>query len=508
MESNGKLINGQLGKIGYQLMALAPLLGNWTSGGGALYRKLADRIAELVREGDLRPDDRLPPERTLADELAVSRSTTVAAYALLQERGVVVRRQGSGTRIAPQGLVAPGARLDAGSVNDLFRSMLSDDKDVIDLASATVSQSRSVRTAFESLVGPELNAVLEATGYAPAGLSAMRRRLAEYYLGQDVPTESGQILVTNGAQQAISLVASLLVNPGDAVVTEEATYAGALDVFRSAGARLYSARSDDDGVIVADLQQVVARVRPALIYLVPTYNNPTGTVLTERRRQGVVDIARRFHVPVIDDMVVSRLSLDGRPTPPPLAHYAETGPVDRRTDLVITIDSLSKICWGGLRLGWVRASPGLANRLARAKTIADLGSSPVLQLVGARLLELIDETIAERAVELQAGWERATALLDRLLPDWEYRAPRGGQVLWIRIPRGSARGLAAIAMRHGVRIATGPALSPGETFDDYLRVPYTLTEPVLVEGICRLAAAWRSYDPEQHFDQASAAPLL
>ena len=490
------------------IVSLAPLMGNWTAGSGPLYRQLADRVAELVRDGDLRPDDRLPPERALADELAVSRSTTVAAYALLQERGVVVRRQGSGTRIASQGLVAPGARLDEGGVNELFRPLLADDKNVIDLASATVSRSRAVPLAVESLAGPELSALLETSGYAPAGLSAMRRRLAALYAAEGIATESGHILVTTGAQQAISLVSSLLVSPGDAVVTEEATYGGALDVFRSAGARLFSARSDEDGVIVADLEQVVARVRPAVIYLVPTYNNPTGTVLSDRRRQGVVDIARRFHVPVIDDMVLSHLTLDGLATPPPLAHYAETGPADRQTDLVITVDSLAKIFWGGLRVGWLRASPGLVNRLARSKTITDLGSSPVMQLIGSRLLDQLDETVEERKVELRAGLERTVALLNRLLPDWEYRIPRGGQVLWIRLPRGSARGLAAIAVRHGVRLATGPALSPGETFDDYVRVPYTLSETQLVEGLCRLASAWESYDPEQHFDHASTAPLL
>jgi DNA-binding transcriptional MocR family regulator len=489
-------------------MSLAPLLGNWTAGDGPLYRQLADRIGELVRDGDLRPDDRLPPERTLAEELAVSRSTTVAAYALLQERGVVVRRQGSGTRISTEGLVAPGSRLDAADVNELFRPMLADDKDVIDLASATVTRSESVKTALESLAGPELTALLETTGYAPAGLIAFRRRLAEYYLSQGVPTESGHILVTTGAQQAISLVTSLLVNPGDAVVTEEATYGGALDIFRSAGARLYAARSDRDGVDVADLQQVVARVRPALIYLVPTYNNPTGTVLTARGRQAVVDIARRFHVPVVDDMVLSHLPLDGLATPPPLAHYAETGPLERRTDLVITVDSFAKIFWGGLRTGWLRASPGLVNRLARAKTITDLGSSPVLQLVGVRLLDALDETIEARKIELRTGLEATTSLLARLLPDWEYSLPRGGQVLWLRLPRGSARGLAAIALRHCVRVATGPALSPSETFDDYIRLPYTLPGTTLQEGLLRLAAAWNAYDPERDLDHVSAAPLL
>jgi DNA-binding transcriptional MocR family regulator len=473
-----------------------------------LYRQLADRIGELVRDGDLRPDDRLPPERTLAEELSISRSTTVAAYALLQERGVVVRRQGSGTRIAAEGLVAPGARLDAGGVNELFRAVLADEKDVIDLASASVTSHESVRAALDALPGPELTALLDTPGYAPAGLNALRRRLADYYVTHGVPTESGHMLITNGAQQALSLIASLLISPGDAVVTEEATYGGALDIFRSAGARLYSVRSDQDGVDVTDLQEVVARVRPALIYLVPTYNNPTGTVLTERRRQGVVDIARRYHVPVVDDMVLSHLPLDGRPTPPPLAYYAETGPIDRRTDLVITVDSLAKIFWGGLRIGWLRASPGLVNRLARTRTITDLGSSPVLQLVATRLLDQLDEVVDARTVERRAQLETTVTLLDRLLPDWQYTIPRGGQVLWIRLPRGSARGLAAIGLRHGIRIATGPALSPGETFDDYIRLPYTLPRGAMEEGLRRLAAAWGAYDPERDLDHASAAPLL
>lgn len=461
-----------------------------------------------MRDGDLRPDDRLPPERALAEELAVSRSTTVAAYALLQERGVVVRRQGSGTRIATSRPLAPGARLDANGVNELFRPMLADEKDVVDLASATVGVAESVREVLANLPGPELAALLDTSGYVPAGLATLRRRLALTYAEQGLPTDAGHVLVTAGAQQAISLVTSLLVSPGDAVVTEEATYGGALDIFRSAGARLHFAGSDGDGVRVDDLEQVVARVRPALIYLVPTYNNPTGTVLTERRRKAVVDIARRYHVPVMDDMVLSHLPLDGRPTPPALAYYAETGPAASRTDLVITVDSLAKIFWGGLRIGWVRASPGLVNRLARAKTIVDLGGSPVMQLAGVRLLDVLAETVSLRTTEFRAGLARTQELLANLLPEWEYQVPRGGQVLWMRLPRGSARGLATVALRHGVRIATGPALSPGETFDDHVRLPFTLAEPRLVEGLHRLAAAWRGYDGERHLSDDTELPLL
>jgi DNA-binding transcriptional MocR family regulator len=495
-------------------MSLAPLLGNWTGGDGPLYRQLADRIDELVREGDLPPGARLPPERQLAEQLAVSRSTTVAAYALLADRGVVVRRQGSGTRITPEGHVAPGARLDDGGVNELFRPMLSDDVDVIDLASANRDCADSVRRALENLAGADLAALLATTGYTGAGLPRLRRRVAEHYTERDVATDSGHILVTNGAQQGLSLVGQLLVGPGDAVITEEATYGGVLDVFRGAGARLFAARSDENGVDPADLEQLVTRVRPALIYLVPTYNNPTGTVLPAGRRQAVVDIARRFHVPVVDDMVLSHLGMNGDRVPPPLAHYAETGPRDRRTDLVITVDSLAKIFWGGLRIGWVRAAPGLVNRLARSKTITDLGTSPVLQLVGARLLDEIEETTVLRSSQLRAGLEQAADLLHELTPDWEFEIPRGGQVLWIKLPRGTARGLAAVALRHGVRIATGPALSPGETFDDHIRIPFSPAPAVLEEGIRRLAAAWAAYDRDRDraagldLDHAASAPLL
>lgn len=489
-------------------MELATLLDSWAAGSGPLYRQLADRIDELVDDGDLRPGDRLPPERTLAEQLAVSRSTTVAAYALLQERGTVVRRQGSGTRIAMRKLAPPGARLDESSVNELFRPMLAGDDGLIDLAAANMTCGDSVRDVVADLAGPELTAVLDGSGYQAAGLPNLRRRLATLYADQGLPTEAGHLLVTTGAQQAISLVTSLLVNQGDAVVTEEVTYGGALDVFRSAGARLYSARSDSEGVDVADLEQVVARVRPALIYLVPTFQNPTGTVLSEHRRRAVVDIARRYHVPVVDDMVLSHLPLDGRPTPPPLAWYAETGPAQRRTDLVITVDSLAKVFWGGLRIGWLRAAPGMVNRLARAKTVTDLGSSLVTQVIGERLLDRLEPAVAARTAELQAGLERTRSLLAELLPSWEYTVPRGGLVLWIRLPAGSARGLAAVALRHGVRIATGPALSPCETFDDHLRLPFTLPEQKLVCGLTDLAEAWANYDPERHLDAVGVAPLL
>jgi DNA-binding transcriptional MocR family regulator len=488
------------------IVDLGPLVGNWSSGVGPLYKQLAERVAQLVREGDLRPNDRLPPERTLAQDLAVSRSTTVAAYSLLADNGVIVRRQGSGTRITAAGLVPPGARIDASDVSELFRPMLADDNDVIDLASAGIAPAAGVRAVLESLPGAELTALLDTTGYTPAGLPAFRRRVAQFYTEHELPTDAGQILATNGAQQAISLVTSLLVNPSDAVITEEATYGGTLDILKSAGARIFTARSDQDGVDVADLQRMVERVRPVLIYLVPTYHNPTGTVLTSRRRQQVVDLARAFRVPVIDDLTLAHLSVDGLRTPPPLAHYAETGPEHLRTDLVITVDSLAKVFWGGLRTGWLRAAPGLINRLVRAKTIIDLGSSPVLQLAAIRLLDQVDETRAARTVEIRAGLEYMIELLGVLLPQWRYTIPRGGQVLWIKLPRGCARNLAAVALRHGVRVATGPAFSPDHCFDDYLRLPFTLPRAALAEGVHRLASAWAAYDPER--EPVSAIPLL
>jgi DNA-binding transcriptional MocR family regulator len=479
---------------------LPGLLGSWAQGPGPLYQRLARAVAGAIARGELAPGTRLPPERLLARELSVSRSTTAAAYELLREQGLVVRRQGSGTRVAGTPPASPSARLDAAPVNDVFRSILDPSPAVIDFAAAILPALPLVADELAAITPGELAEVVATSGYFPAGLPALRQRIAEHCSAAGVPTTAGEVLVTTGAQQAISLVASLFVRPGDAVITEDPTYVGALDAFRAAGARLHGLPVGPHGVDPDQLDHLVGRVRPALVYLVTTHQNPTGAVLSPARRRAVVEVAHRHRLPVVEDLVTSRLHLEPMPLLPWLAHHDDQG-------RVITVDSLGKDLWAGLRLGWVRAPTPLVTRLARAKATADLSSPLTTQLAGVRLLDRLPEAATQRSGQLRAGYEALTARLSAHLPGWTWDRPRGGPVLWVRLPEGSARDLLPVALRHGVNLATGPALSPSESHDDRLRLPLVTAPGLLDPVVERLAAAWAAYRPGRPAE-ALGTPLV
>lgn len=209
---------------------LAELLGRWSSGSEPLYRKLAARLEGLVERGEIPADGRLPTERALAAELAVSRNTAVAAYDVLRDRGLVERRRGSGTfvRRPPR----PGRGVVA-EFNPMFLHLLDPVPNLIDLTCAAPPQPAYLaEVVAEAAVGDF------GIGYHPSGIPALRQAIADHYAAQGVPTDPAQIVVTSGAQQAISLLAQLFLRPGDAVAVEELTYPGALDAFRGGGARI------------------------------------------------------------------------------------------------------------------------------------------------------------------------------------------------------------------------------------------------------------------------------
>lgn len=481
------------------VLPLADLLGNWTGGGGPLYRALAGRIAELVATGELRPGEALPPERRLATTLSVSRSTVVGAYDELRSRGIVERHQGRGTRISPARTASPHHRLAVGPANDVFRALLDRPDGVVDLSSATAVESSPVVREEVARLTENAGAVLDSPGYFPAGYPPLRERVADLLTREGVRTGVEHVLLTTGGQQALSLLAGLFIRPGDAVITEEVTYAGALDAFRTAGARLFGAPLDGDGVNPDALDALVERVRPALVYLIPTFQNPTGTVLTAARRRKIVDLAARHRVPVVADGVLARLAFGDDPLPPPLTAFDTSG-------LVITVDSLSKVAWGGLRVGWVRADPSIVARLARMKAVADLGSPPLMQLLGVRILDRLEEAAAERRRLLGAGREVLLGGLAGSLPDWTCEPPAGGGVVWAQLPYGDSRSFAQLAQRHGVLVATGPSFSPTESHRDFVRLPI-LPPSLMAEGVTRLAAAWTRYRPDAEPPFTPSPPL-
>lgn len=466
---------------------LVARLGRWSAGRGPLYLLLAARLRQLIEEGLLPAGTLLPPDRRLAAALAVGRTTVVAAYDALRQEGRLVRRQGSGTRVASAAL-APGPRVTETS-NPLFLHLLEAPDDVILLScAAPVGAPPELAEAYRSLVLPG-----DDLGYHPAGLTALRTAIAERYAVRGVPTGPEQILVTTGAQQGLSLLTRLLVAPGDGVLVEAPTYPGALDLFREAAAELHPVAVGTDGVDVTEAIRVMDRHRPSLAYVIPRFQNPTGTVLPPLQGRRLVEAAQALGVPLVDDEVLADLAFeDGfEPDPAqkpavPLSAYGE----------VIGVGSLSKVVWGGLRIGWVRGPATLVSRLARLKAIHDLGSDFPAQWVAARLLDGFGPVVARRARGLRAGHDHLRAELARLLPSWTCAPAEGGQTVWVRLPYGDGVAFAQLAMRHGVAVLPGATMDALGGSARQLRLHFLLPPETLSEAVRRLASAWREYAPE------------
>ncbi|NUW31499.1 PLP-dependent aminotransferase family protein [Nonomuraea sp. SMC257] len=483
---------------------LVDLLGRWASGRGPLYLLLAARFRALVDDGVLPPGTPLPPDRTLARRLAVGRGTVVAAYDLLQQEGRVTRRQGSGTRVAP--LELPASRsADGVPANPLLLHILHPPDGVSLLTCAAPDRPPAVLAeAYEEAIGRLGH--LRDLGYQPAGNPELREAVAAYYRGRGLPTTAEEILVTTGAQQALTLVAGLLLAPGDTVLTQSPTYPGALEVFRHAAAvvrpvalapspAFSGAGSEPEPP--PDLATAL-RERPSLVYTVPTASNPTGATLSAGERRRLARLTGDHDVPIVDDEVCAELCFSGE-TPPPVASYA-------RGEQVITIASLSKVVWGGLRVGWVRAPAPLVSRLARLRAVHDLGGEVLGQVAAAALLRRLPEIRPARVRELREGHDHLCAELAARLPSWSFERATGGQTIWVRIPRGDADSFAQVALRHGVAVPPGRSFDPLGGHAEYMRLHFLFPREELSRAVSGLAAAWDAYDGTR--GPASRRPLV
>jgi DNA-binding transcriptional MocR family regulator len=472
------------------LARLVALLGRWSDGSGALYLKLASRLAGLIEQGEIAADERLPPERVLAGELAVSRTTAAAAYEVLRGGGLVERRRGSGTWVLRP---SRPRRTAAGGFNPMFLALLDANRGLIDTTCAASTPSGVLAEVLDDAFAAAARTARVGAGYFPAGLPELREAIAARYSAQGLPTAAEEVVVTSGAQQALSLLAQLLLAPGDVVGVEAPTYPGALDVFVGAGARIRGLRVTRDGVCVDELEELVERAAPRLIYLIPTFQNPTGAVLPPSARRRLLRAIEPRRVAVIDDQVLSGLAFDGAPTPGPLASYGQPGSV-------LSVGSLSKLVWGGLRVGWgglrvgwVRADCATVAQIARLKAVSDLGNDVLSQMVALALFERLDEVLAVRRRQLGECCEELVELLRGSLAEWELDVPQGGQTLWVRLPGCDTRRFAQVALRHGVGVLEESSLRAGDSRGEHLRLPLTLPAELVPEAVARLADAWREY---------------
>jgi DNA-binding transcriptional MocR family regulator len=451
---------------------LARELGNWrtSSRSGPAYQGLADGIRMLIIDGRLPVGAQLPSERALADTLRVSRTTVTAAYTELREDGYLNARRGARSTTALPITPAPSPVAIPARVN---------------LAHAALSAPAAVREAFIEATH-QIDPYLHDIGIELAGVAPLREAIAQRYCARGLPTEPDDIMVTTGALHAICLILAAYIQPGDRVLVEQPTYHGVLSAITAVNARPVPVAMTHDGWELDAVHTAIRQLSPSLAYLIPDNQNPTGLTLPASDRKHLAHIISDTRTRTIVDETMTDVWLD-EPVPAPVAAAMAT-----RRDLVLTVGSMSKSFWGGLRIGWIRAERSALATIAAVRPSIDMGTPIVEQLAAACLLDKADEILPERREILQNRRALLISLLRQHIPDFQPGPGEGGMALWVQLPSPMSSALSAAASRLGLDLPSGPRFGVDGSLERFVRIPYTLPEDQLAEAVDLLARAWRA----------------
>jgi DNA-binding transcriptional MocR family regulator len=452
-----------------------------------VYRHISQALERCITDGELTQGTKLPAERALAQALNVSRATVVSAYRELESRGLVRGYVGRGTFVsatpdqsgAPfawRGKVAAAAlRTDDSVLRDLVGS--STDSTLLAVGAGIPAIDRFPADAFRRA----LDRVLRRDGRVvwghgkTEGSTGLRESIARRFGGAPE-----NVLVLAGAHQGLDLLARCLIDPDDTVIVDRPGYLGAIHTFRAAGARLVGwdiMRHDLD-----ELEDLLVRYRPKLIYTNPTFQNPTGWTMSVKLRREFLALAGRHRVPVIEDDTYRELSLGG--PPPPSLHSLDA------QSIVIYLSSFSKTLAPGLRLGWLTAAEPIVDQLALIKQRADPHMQNLVQLV---VREFIDDgTFDRHLIDLREEHRRRrdalTSALERhganSLLRW--RVPDGGLYLWCRLSqRINAATVLKRTLTESVAFVHGQPFYVDHAGDRELRLCFSSIAPASADDVAR-----------------------
>ncbi|HXD72386.1 MAG TPA: PLP-dependent aminotransferase family protein [Vicinamibacterales bacterium] len=452
-----------------------------------VYRHIAQAIERGITAGTLALDFRLPAERELAEALNVSRTTVVSAYRDLEARGLVRGYVGRGTFVsaAPDASGAPfawrgkvaaaAARTSDGAIRDLLRHAA--DPSVLSVAAGTPALEGFPIDAYRRSMEKALKRdVRLAWGHSPTeGLPVLRETIAHRFGGQP-----HNILVLAGAQQGLDLLARCLIDPGDPVIVDRPGYLGALHTFNAAGARVIgwdTAKHD-----LGELEDLITRYRPKLIYTNPTFQNPTGWTMPLKLRRQLLTLASRLRVPIIEDDTYRELFLNT--PPPPSLHSMDTQSV------VIHLNTFSKVLAPGLRLGWLNAAPPIIEQLALLKQRSDPHMPSLNQLIVADMIVdgSFDRHLSDIRTEHRRRRDAMLGALERhgAAGKLQWTVPDGGLYLWCRLAgRVRTAQVQSHAAAQSIAFVRGEAFYPDQAGEREMRICFTSVPPSQTDDVAK-----------------------
>ncbi|MBV6272677.1 PLP-dependent aminotransferase family protein [Alcaligenaceae bacterium CGII-47] len=466
----------------------------------ALYLQIANWIEQNITENRLLPGDQLPTVRVLAQFLGVNRGSIASAYKHLSNTGVLLAHVGKGTFV--NAAAARSTETETGSSGQLFwEPLLAEAATRIGLGKPAMANigrdtiwvpDRGEASEPDTQISMDMPLANHHLGYAlirktlreitdelpvdtlaynhPQGMHSLRVQLTELARHQNLLLSPQQIMICNGAQQALSLLSSLLIRPGDTVITEDPSYPGATRAFRMAGAKIIGIPVDDGGMRVDVLDGILRNHQPKLIYTVPSFHAPTGTTLNIERRLHLYRLAQKHQVPILEDEYVNSLYY-GEPPPDPIKSLDRSG-------LVAYIGTFSKTLGASMRLGWIAAHPDLIARLVQVKELHDIHSSIFSQLIAERLL--LEGSYLTHLDELRQHYRLLYhTLLGKLTHHTKLTIQKntyhGGFSVWVALPNEiTASDWLVYARARGVTFDLGKPYFLGGGSDQYARLCFSL----------------------------------
>ena len=473
------------------------------------YRQILEGIRERIGNRTLRPGDRLPSTRRLADTLGIHRSTVTLAYQELWSLGLLELHPGARPRVRERTQIAtPAVRRERGCID--WKEIASDAGEqvlaayirqygspepvgastAIDFRSLDMDRRLFPLENFRSCLarvarrrGDKLLSYGEHAGYPP-----LRESIARRMRSHSISVDTDEVLVTNGAQQGIDLVFRMVAAPGRAVAFESPSYGHMLPLLSLHGLRPLEIPLRHGGLDLDALESTLRREKPALLYTMPTFHNPTGISTDQAHRERLLALCERHRVPILEDAFDEEMKYFGKVVLPIKS-------MDAR-NVVIYCGTFSKVLFPGIRVGWVAAERECIRRLTAIRCFSDISSNTLLQ---AAIDEFCRNGYYDRHVSrmhrvfrkrMQAA---IRALREQIRPDWaEWEEPCGGYLIWLKLKRwvNETEDWQSRLAAHGVLALPGNRFFLGDPGASYLRLSIsTLNEKEIAEGIRRLGAA-------------------